>query len=74
MSVGRPNASGRIITGIVVSFNANVPAIQWADEKDSHTLMISADEKNAFVIDGGKHLSADEVSQKILEPLFFHKD
>ena len=65
--------TGDQITGIVVLFNASIPAIDWADDDGSHRALISSDEKEAFIVDAGKRITPDELSRKILEPLFFAK-
>jgi hypothetical protein len=64
----------KVIKSIVVSYSSDVPSIDWADDQGNHQLKISSDENGAFVVDGVKRLSADEVSQKILEPVLFPKE
>lgn len=56
---------------IVVAFNHKLPAVEWADDNGSHSVMIAADEKEAFLFDGEKRLSPDELSRIILEHLLF---
>jgi len=64
----------RVITSIVISFNPRIPAIEWADNRGSHQVKISADEHEAFLENAGNRISPDSLSQMILERVLFKKD
>jgi hypothetical protein len=61
------------VDSIIVVFNPKIPAIDWAFADGSHSIVISSDEHEAFLVEDGKRLTPDDLSRKILEPLVFGK-
>lgn len=62
------------VSSIIVSFNRELPAVQWADDKGSHHVLVSADEHGAFLLEGETRISPDELSRIILKPFLFPTD
>lgn len=58
---------------VLIRFEKNGPAIEAVSGEAKSTFKIDSDEESAFAVLGGKRITPDEISEKLLEPVLFPK-
>ena len=59
---------------ILVEFDEQRPCIKFVQESFSGEFGLSSDDREAFVHDRGERIEPDEVSRRMLEPIFFRRE
>jgi hypothetical protein len=60
-----------VVTQVIVEFDSAIPAIRFTRDERPRELRISSNDSSAYVKEGESQISPDEVSRRILEPIFF---
>jgi hypothetical protein len=59
---------------ILVEFDEQRPCIKFVQDSFSGEFAFSSDDREAFVHDRGERLEPDELSRRLLEPIFFRRE